>query len=222
MKFICRDKISGALFIIIYVVIGFFMFGVYPVRDHDITSYLVFHKLIFYISSIMAIWSHLRCFFTNPGKVVHEYNPHMIEFYLNIREEAQLKAISLNEKLGKKAFAEIPDNLDSDCDYTDFDDFEYPAVTSIQDNLVDKLKKEHGIKFKRCDRCYVIRFPGIKHCSRCQGCIFGMDHHCPWIYNCIGQFNKKFFIQFLGYSFVGLAETCLISVYYVYIKDKEL
>lgn len=29
-----------------------------------------------------------------------------------------------------------------------------------------------------------------------------MDHHCPWINNCVGERNQKYFLQFLVY--VGL------------------
>jgi palmitoyltransferase ZDHHC2/15/20 len=29
-----------------------------------------------------------------------------------------------------------------------------------------------------------------------------MDHHCPWIGNCVGIDNHKFFIQFLFYTMI--------------------
>lgn len=33
----------------------------------------------------------------------------------------------------------------------------------------------------------------------CGKCIMKMDHHCPWVGNCIGHRNHKFFWQFLLY-----------------------
>ena len=216
-----RDKISFVLFTLIYVLLITFIISVNPVNDNDITSYLPIHKFIFYICCFFSVWSHIKCFLTNPGIITHEYNPHKIEFYLNIRNEAILRAIAFNERVGKKAFAGFPDDYNSDEEYTDNDDYDYPVVTSIQDDVLDKLTKKHKIQFKRCFRCYVIRYPGVRHCARCRGCIMNLDHHCPWVFNCIGQFNQKFFIQFLFYSFTGILEAGIICFYYLFIKDKK-
>nr|CAD7443392.1 unnamed protein product [Timema bartmani] len=50
-----------------------------------------------------------------------------------------------------------------------------------------------------CTRCETYRPPRAHHCRICKRCIRRMDHHCPWINNCVGEQNQKYFIQFLVY-----------------------
>ncbi|XP_061921247.1 zf-DHHC domain-containing protein [Entelurus aequoreus] len=63
-----------------------------------------------------------------------------------------------------------------------------------------------------CSRCETYRPPRAHHCRVCQRCIRRMDHHCPWINNCVGELNQKYFIQFLFYTGVASLYSMLLVV----------
>merc|ERR1712010_312943 len=37
------------------------------------------------------------------------------------------------------------------------------------------------------------------YCRVMQRCVLKMDHFCPWLNNCIGFYNHKFFVLFVAY-----------------------
>lgn len=54
-----------------------------------------------------------------------------------------------------------------------------------------------------CKRCILPKPPRTHHCSICKTCILKMDHHCPWINNCVGHFNHRYFISFCIFMWLG-------------------
>lgn len=56
-----------------------------------------------------------------------------------------------------------------------------------------------------CTPCGIFKPDDAHHCHDCGRCVERMDHHCPWINNCVGLETEKYFILFLLYiSLTGL------------------
>ncbi|KAL5471524.1 hypothetical protein EMCRGX_G029647 [Ephydatia muelleri] len=50
---------------------------------------------------------------------------------------------------------------------------------------------------------FSIFFPALLHAR--NRCVLKMDHHCPWMFNCIGHYNHRYFMFFIIYMWLGTA-----------------
>jgi len=69
--------------------------------------------------------------------------------------------------------------------------------------------KQNGDGWTVCNRCDTYRPARSHHCRICKRCVRRLDHHCPWINNCVGEFNQKYFILFLFY--IGVTSVYAMS-----------
>jgi len=93
---------------------------------------------------------------------------------------------------------EVPD--DETWQYVPMDGASLPGAAAAPALAETKRSGER----RHCKWCGIYKPDRCHHCRVCRTCILKMDHHCPWIYNCVGYKNYKFFFLLLFYSLLDL------------------
>nr|CAD1821126.1 unnamed protein product [Ananas comosus var. bracteatus] len=64
-----------------------------------------------------------------------------------------------------------------------------------------------------CTYCTKPKPPRAHHCRSCKMCVMDMDHHCPFIGNCVGAANHRFFVAFLISIVISCSYILVMTIY---------
>ncbi|KAM9744667.1 palmitoyltransferase ZDHHC12-B-like [Menidia menidia] len=78
------------------------------------------------------------------------------------------------------------------------------AGPSPDDETVAMIPQSSTLRQRRCGYCHLQQPMRAKHCQTCKRCVRRFDHHCPWIENCVGERNHRWFMVYLLVQMLAL------------------
>ncbi|GFO09343.1 palmitoyltransferase [Plakobranchus ocellatus] len=85
----------------------------------------------------------------------------------------------------------------------------------------DEWKQGQNPLTRLCHTCRTVKPLRAKHCRVCNRCVKEFDHHCPYIHNCVGYYNRVYFLAFLCTLVVLIAISNYFMYYIVYYVQSD-
>lgn len=80
-----------------------------------------------------------------------------------------------------------------------------PSGQTEQKEVIEELLKAGDYDSQHyCVTCMIKKPLRSKHCRICERCVARHDHHCPWLYNCVGVRTSRQFIAYTTLMEIGI------------------
>ena len=161
--------------------------------------------------SFMIYWALFRAYTNNPGYVPRSLKfkrPKLFEQTIDrmYEDEKNIDDI-LSSSYSSNRRQNDSHNTSADIESQSFiKSKQVPArpKSRSEKRMYKRLKKLAGkTTFTYCKKCDNISPPRAEHCDFWDVCVLRMDHHWPWVGNCVGFGNHKNFALFIFYLFIG-------------------
>lgn len=99
---------------------------------------------------------------------------------------------------------------------------ENPFSMEQKSPLVRKIMiKGVELETKWCDTCDVYRPIRTSHCGICNNCVENFDHHCPWVGNCIGKRNYRYYLWFIFAASLDCLYFIALSIAHIVLNAQD-
>jgi len=170
------------------------------------------HVIVFSVLAFFACFTHFRTMTTSPGYISGRSSFEVYHGSSSLDTE-EVELVEVLDPESPDTSMESLKPIDRGISKGDSSDKTNSADLRIKINSTTSPAKRIEVdNLKKCNKCKAIKPLKTHHCKICQKCIYKMDHHCPWVNNCVGYYNQRHFILFLVYVGVGSAYSLLFHI----------